>query len=91
MKERFENLSTVPISQHLSLCLSSPVVKTPGVGRASSVKLGNVDSVISKALGILYCPANPGVGTVTSFSLPFSPVPEGPRDVLLGGRGALEC
>lgn len=68
----------------------SPVVKTPGVGRASSMKLGNIDSVISKALAFLCCPADHRDGTVTSFFLPFSPVPEGLRDVLLGGRRALQ-
>lgn len=54
------------------------------------MKLGNIDSVISTALGLLYCPADHRVGTVTWFSLPFSPVPEGLRAVLLGGRAALQ-
>lgn len=73
-----------------SLCLPSPVVKTPGVGRESSVKLGNSDSVIPKALGFLCCPADHRAGTVTSFFLPFSPVPGRLRVVLLEGRWALQ-
>lgn len=50
------------------------------------MKLGNTDSVISKALGFLCCPADHTVGTVASLFLPFSPVPQGLRDVLWGGQ-----
>lgn len=54
------------------------------------MKLGNIDSVISKALGFLCCPADHRVGTIASLFLPFSPVPQGLRGVLLGGRRALQ-